>query len=130
MTREDFEKDLQAFLDDAAAENPKLRATYRFESAPRDWLPPTEVPSDHAIVLACQRALSTVRHQQAPAGVFPGTTDACWLQGILGIPTLPAFGPGMLERAHAADERISITALVDAVPIYESLIRDFCGGDA
>jgi acetylornithine deacetylase/succinyl-diaminopimelate desuccinylase-like protein len=130
MTREDLEKDLQAFLDDAAAENPKLRATYRFEIAPRDWLPPTEVPSDHAIVLACQRALSTVRHQQAPAGVFPGTTDACWLQGILGIPTLPAFGPGMLERAHAADERISITALVDAVPIYESLIRDFCGGDA
>jgi acetylornithine deacetylase/succinyl-diaminopimelate desuccinylase-like protein len=129
MTRDQFERDLTAFLEASSAVNPDLRASYRFETPPRDWLPPTEVPADHAIVRSCQRALMSIQGEQAPVGVFPGTTDACWLQGLLGIPTLPAFGPGMLDRAHAADERILISALEEAVPIYESLIRDFCGGD-
>lgn len=128
MERATFEDELQAFLDAAAHLDPPIESSFRFEEAPRDWLPPTAVDPGSEIVLACTRAVSGVLDRHVPTGVFPGTTDACWLQGMLGIPTLPAFGPGMLDRAHAADERVSIKSLRESVPIYESVIRDFCGG--
>ncbi len=124
MNREAFESELAEFL--KGFEKDGIHATARFELAPRDWLPPTEVAHDDPVVASCQRAASEVLGATLPLGAFPGTTDACWLQGMLGIPTLPAFGPGLLEYAHAADERVSITALEQAVPIYEALIRDFC----
>lgn len=124
MDRATFEQDLDDFLNELRANG--IEATARFERAPRDWLPPTEVSQDDPIVASCQRAAKEVLGAELPLGAFPGTTDACWLQGMLGIPTLPAFGPGLLEYAHAADERVSIAALEQSVPIYEALIRDFC----
>jgi len=124
MDREAFESELAEFLAGFAQDG--IRASARFEQAPRDWLPPTEVAHDDPIVASCQRAAKQVLGATLPLGAFPGTTDACWLQGILGIPTLPAFGPGLLEYAHAADERVSIASLEQAVPIYETLIRNFC----
>ena len=124
MNRETLESELNEFLAGFAQDG--IRASARFEPAPRDWLPPTEVAHDDPVVASCQQAASQVLGATLPLGTFPGTTDACWLQGMLGIPTLPAFGPGLLEYAHAADERVSITALEQAVPIYEALIRDYC----
>ena len=125
MDKDTFERELNEFLDSFAARG--IRASARFEDAPRDWLPPTEVAGDDPIVASCQRAVQRALGENLPLGVFPGTTDAAWLQGLLGIPTLPAFGPGLLEYAHAADERVSVQALEQSVPIYAELIRDFCG---
>lgn len=124
MDRSTFERELMEFL--AAFEPRGIRAKARFEDAPRDWLPPTQVEADDPVVESCQRAAQSVLGSDLPLGVFPGTTDAAWLQGLLGTPTLPAFGPGLLEYAHAADERVSVEALEKSVPIYASLIRDFC----
>ena len=49
-------------------------------------------------------------------------------QGLAGIPTLPGLGPGLLERAHTADERVSLHGLRQAVDVYGTLARDFCQG--
>ena len=57
--------------------------------------------------------------------VFPGTTDATFFPE----PTLPALGPGLLRRAHAADEWVSIAALERAVDLYAELTRRFCPGE-
>jgi acetylornithine deacetylase/succinyl-diaminopimelate desuccinylase-like protein len=124
MDKAIFEKELTGFLE--SFQERGIRATARFEEAPRDWLPPTEVSADDPVVASCQRAAAEVLGAPLPLGVFPGTTDAAWLQGMLGTPTLPAFGPGLLEYAHAADERVSVRSLEQSVPIYASLIRDFC----
>ena len=40
MERRRLEADLERFLDEARVERPGLRADYRFEPPPRDWLPP------------------------------------------------------------------------------------------
>src|SRR5919107_246622 len=89
-----------------------------FDQPPNDWLPATlVVPSDplvEAARAACQAILGT---DPAPA-VFPGTTDATWFDAVQGLPTLPALGPGLLRRAHAADEWVSITTVNQAVEIY------------
>lgn len=126
MDRDTFERELNAFVESYKSKG--IVASARFEQAPRDWLPPTEVSPSDPVVASCQYAASSILGTQLPLSAFPGTTDACWLQGILGIPTLPAFGPGLLEYAHAADERVSIQALRQSVPIYEALARDFCEG--
>ena len=61
-----------------------------------------------------------------PDSVFPGTTDATWLAAA--APTLPAWGPGLLSRAHAADEWVSIAALETSVALYRELAKEFCAG--
>jgi succinyl-diaminopimelate desuccinylase len=61
--------------------------------------------------------------------VFPGTTDATWFDALQGLPTLPALGPGLLRRAHSADEWVSITAVQRAVEIYTRLASAYCSGD-
>jgi acetylornithine deacetylase/succinyl-diaminopimelate desuccinylase-like protein len=129
MERWQLEADLERFLGEARAERPELRAEYRFEPAPRDWLPATEVPVNDPVVAAARTALEAVLHAAPPTGAFPGTTDACWLQGLAGIPTLPGLGPGLLERAHAADERVSLRGLRQAVDVYRALAIAYCEGD-
>jgi acetylornithine deacetylase/succinyl-diaminopimelate desuccinylase-like protein len=129
MGRSELETDLERFLDEARADRHGLRCEYHFEPPPRDWLPATEVPADAPIVGAARAALEAVLGTEPPTGAFPGATDACWLQGLAGIPTLPGLGPGLLERAHAADERVSLAALRQAVDVYRHLGSHFCQSD-
>jgi succinyl-diaminopimelate desuccinylase len=101
-----------------------------FDQPPNDWLPATlVVPGDplvEAARTACQAILGT---DPAPA-VFPGTTDATWFNAVQGLPTLPALGPGLLRRAHGADEWVSITAVRQAVELYTHLATAYCSEGA
>lgn len=128
MDRETFEAELGAFLEECRAERPTLRPTVRFEAPPRSWLPPTEVPEDHPLVPVSRDAMADVLGEPPPLGIFPGTTDAAWIQGLSGIPTLPACGPGLLSRAHGADEFVSIKALKQARHIYTRIATEYCAG--
>jgi acetylornithine deacetylase/succinyl-diaminopimelate desuccinylase-like protein len=49
---------------------------------------------------------------------------------VQGLPTLPALGPGLLRRAHAADEWVSIGAVRQAVELYTHLAAAYCSGGA
>jgi acetylornithine deacetylase/succinyl-diaminopimelate desuccinylase-like protein len=75
---------------------------------------------------ACRRVLGTV----PPPSVFPGTTDATFFAHEQGLPVLPALGPGLLRRAHAADEWVSIAAAERSAALYAALARDFCAAAA
>jgi acetylornithine deacetylase/succinyl-diaminopimelate desuccinylase-like protein len=74
--------------------------------------------------------LSGGSEYRPPSAVFPGTTDATWFDALQDLPTLPALGPGLLRRAHAADEWVSIQAVRQAVEIYTHLARAYCSTDA
>ena len=75
---------------------------------------------------ACQFVLGT----DPARAVFPGTTDATWFDAIQDLPTLPALGPGLLRRAHAADEWVSIMAVRQTVELYTDLASAYCSGGA
>jgi succinyl-diaminopimelate desuccinylase len=92
-----------------------------FDEPPNDWLPATLVEPGHPLARACASVLG----RDVPPSVFPGTTDATFFAE----PTLPALGPGLLRRAHAADEWVSIAALQRAVELYAELTRRFCPGE-
>jgi len=121
MAREQFEEDLLAFLADAAAEDPGLDAELDLEF----WVPATEIDAGHPLVSALRRASGAVLGEERPVGVFPGATDAAHLQLSAGIPTVAAFGPGFLPRAHAPNETVSVDGIVQAAEIYALAARDY-----
>jgi len=126
MERRRFEAELETWLEEKTNNIPGLRAHIEFEPDPGGWLPATEVPGDAPVVGATAEALNEVLGHVPPTAAFPGTTDAAWLQGVAGIPTLPAVGPGLLERAHRANEFVSLAALDEAPLIYAGIARRFC----
>lgn len=65
-----------------------------------------------------------------PESDYPATTDAAWLHGLAGIPTLPALGPGLLLHAHGADEYVDVAAVSRSVDVYAQLARAYCGASA
>jgi succinyl-diaminopimelate desuccinylase len=126
MERIQFEADLERWLDAKRGAIAELRARIDFEPGAKGWLPATEVGEDAPIARATKAALEEVFGSAPPPSVFPATTDAAWLQGLAGIPTLPAVGPGRLEHAHRADESLSLEALRASVGVYAAVIRRFC----
>lgn len=97
-----------------------------FDDPPLDWLAPTMVDPTSAIAVTARDACIAVLDTTPAWSVFPGTTDASWLGGELGVPTLPALGPGLLRRAHGPDEWVSVSAIRKTVDLYADLIRRFC----
>jgi len=83
---------------------------------PVDW-PASAIDEDEPIVTALAAAIEQVIGRRAEPGTFPGATEAHVLAG-LGVPTVPAFGPGLLESAHVPGESIAIDDVRTAVAIY------------
>jgi succinyl-diaminopimelate desuccinylase len=128
MSRALVERDLDRFLAAQMAANPRLRPRLCFDDPPRDWLPGTAVAREHPLARAAREACRTALGVVPADCVYPATTDAAWLQGLAGIPTLPALGPGLIVQAHGADEYVGIAALCRSVDLYTDLARAYCGG--
>jgi acetylornithine deacetylase/succinyl-diaminopimelate desuccinylase-like protein len=114
MTREELEEDLERFLRGAMDDDPQLRAELAFEI----FVPATEIDRDAPIVQALQAAAEIVLDEQPLLDAFPGATDASHIQGTAGIPTVAAFGPGLLPRAHAPNESLAIASVGQAAQLY------------
>jgi acetylornithine deacetylase len=114
MTREQFEADLQAFLETAMAEEPDLDAEYEIDI----WHPATEIAPDEPIVQALRSAAADVLAEEPELGAFPGATDATHFQLTAGIPTVAAFGPGFISRAHSPNESLPVRAIGEAARMY------------
>jgi acetylornithine deacetylase/succinyl-diaminopimelate desuccinylase-like protein len=99
-----------------------------FDAEPYAWLPATQVRTTHPLAVAAAAACREVLGRAPEFSVFPGTTDATWFAGARGWPVLPALGPGLLRRAHGADEWVSVSALRTAVELYSRLATEFCRG--
>jgi acetylornithine deacetylase len=124
MTRESVVEDIEAFLRDAATDDPELEAELDFEV----WVPASEIDPAHPLVHALQEASAVVLGDERPVGVFPGATDASHLQLTAGIPTVAAFGPGFLPRAHAPDESAPVEGIVQAAELYALAARRYLEG--
>jgi acetylornithine deacetylase/succinyl-diaminopimelate desuccinylase-like protein len=111
----------------AAATGADLAVEY--DLAPNDWLPASAVPADHPVAVAARTACRSVLGATPPFAVFPGTTDATWFDAGQGLPTLPALGPGLLRRAHGADEWVSVDAVRRSVDLYTALATEFCASE-
>jgi acetylornithine deacetylase/succinyl-diaminopimelate desuccinylase-like protein len=114
MDREQVVADIEAFLADARAQDPELDAELVLDV----WVPPTELDRGHPVVAALRAASRRVLGEAPPLGAFPGVTDAAQFQLTAGIPTVAAFGPGLLPRAHSPNERLDVEGAAKASRIY------------
>jgi acetylornithine deacetylase len=121
MAREELIEDVEALLRDAAAEDPELDAELEFEL----WHPATEIDPAHPLVAALREASGVVLGEERPVGVFPGATDAPHFELTAGIPTVAAFGPGFLPRAHAPNESAPVAGILQAAELYALAARRF-----
>lgn len=125
MTLESLRDDLDAFLAAARREDPELDAELIVDG----WFPATEIPSDHPLVQAVQNAAMTVLGRVPPLAAFPGATDSTYFQLGAGIPTIPAFGPGLLPRAHSPNECLAIGSIGEAAKMYALSAQTFLARD-
>lgn len=114
MTCASVAADVQRFMDEATAAHPGLDVTFEITH----WLDPCQIDAEHPVVAALLEASAEVLGAAPPLGVFPGGTDAPSFQLTAGIPTVPAFGPGLLVSAHRPNEAISIAGIEQATRIY------------
>lgn len=114
MTAAEIEEDVRAFISAAEADEPNLHTDFEFLS----WTPSAEIERGHPIVRALQAASQEVLGATPPLAIFPGGTDAPFFSGLAGIPTVPAFGPGLLTSAHMPNEAISTKSIIEAARIY------------
>jgi acetylornithine deacetylase/succinyl-diaminopimelate desuccinylase-like protein len=129
MGREEIDEAFVALAERVSDENGgDLRI--EFDEPPNDWLPATLVAPGNPLVGAAREACRAVLGTDPAQAVFPGTTDATWFDAVQGLPALPALGPGLLRRAHAADEWVSIAAVRQAVELYTRLASAYCSGGA
>lgn len=118
MSQEQIRYDIEAFLAKLRDEDPCLEVDFEFEPLPLGWIEPVVVSEKHAFVKALANTSEKVLGRTPKMGAFPAWTDARFFQHEAGIPTIPAFGPGVLTVTHAPNERVSVRSLIEASRIY------------
>lgn len=117
MTCEGVKRDLEEFLAELRREDPELKVELEIKGEGREqewkWL-----RSDEPFVGILQKASERVLGRRPPPGGFPAFTDAYWFHSYAGIPSIPAFGPGLLPLAHGANEYVSTEGIIQASMIY------------
>jgi acetylornithine deacetylase len=114
MTEAEMRADLQRFLDKIMAEDSDLRAELAFEI----WVPATEISPSEPVVQVLLAAAESVLGTRPSLDAFPGATDAPHFQLTAGIPTVAAFGPGLLPAAHSPNESLAASSAAVAARIY------------
>lgn len=118
MTRKGTERDIERFLDRLRAEDPDLDVELEIEEPPLGWKDAFEVSPSEPFLEVLLASADDVLGFRPPFGTLPGWTDSIWYQGRAGIPTIPAFGPGMTLHAHSPNESVTVDSLVRAGQIY------------
>ena len=118
MTQHALLEDINSALGQMGTATVGVDVSVALAPPPLAWIEPTELAPEHPAVLACAHAARNVLGSAPPLAAFPGGTDASAFQGLGDIPTVSAFGPGMLPLAHSANEWVSARSLIQASQMY------------
>ncbi len=116
VEQKDAEADVREAVESAAREL-GIDARLRFPDSGLRWVGPSSVTPHELVVRCAQDSWTDVFGCSPSLAGFPGGTDARVLSD-LGVPSLPALGPGALIRAHAPDEYVETEELVAAFRLY------------
>ena len=124
MTPKGVEEDIQKFLEKLKEEDPELNMELQMYSRGQslEW---KYLKGDEAIIGCLQEACEQVLGKRLPLVACPGYTDAYWFHSFSGIPTVPAFGPGLLPLAHRPNEWVSLEAVVQSSQLYALTALNF-----
>jgi succinyl-diaminopimelate desuccinylase len=86
------------------------------------FVPPSSTDASAPIVTAAEEAATAVLGEPVRAAGFTATCDMTYLVNHAKIPTI-ILGPDGIERAHQANECISIEQMALAVEVYLKTIE-------
>jgi succinyl-diaminopimelate desuccinylase len=110
------ERELRAFLADAARAIPKCRISVRKVSENH----PSHASPEHPFARALARHVARERRCRPVFGCSTGFNDMQFFTQVLKVPTL-GYGPGG-RACHAVDERAALKELLASARIYAGLI--------
>lgn len=122
-TPESAQADVEAFLAGLEREDPDLRTELEVVGGS----PPFEIDPGHPFVQHLRAAGEQVLDRRLPLGTFPGYSDAHQFYWHNNIPTVPAYGPGMLPLAHTPNEWVNTEDIVRAAKIYALAALSYLG---
>lgn len=116
MTLAALQAEVETFLETLRREDAELQVSAAWHPV-LTWHSPCAIDPGHPLVTAAAGAAQTVLGHEVPLGVMPAFTDATNWSGA-GIPSIPAFGPGLLTLAHRPNEYVKVAEVVEASQIY------------
>ncbi len=122
MNPKEVECEVDGFLNKLRKRDPELE----IEMQVKAYYEPVEISPEDPIVNSTMKAAEKVLKFKPRTAGFPATDDASFfIRG--GIPTIPAFGPGLLTCAHKPNETVKIKDVIDATKIYSLTALDYLG---
>ena len=125
-TAEEIRAEVEAHLAHTFDADPWLRE-HRPELRWVHHWPPYAQPVEHPICQTVAEAYRTALDRPATFAGFPAVDDATWLERG-GVPAI-SFGPGNVMMAHAVDEYVPISELMEACKVYALTAMAWCGVD-
>ena len=107
------------------SEHPGVRAEIVTDELLAGGVEALWVESDSPIASACRAAAATTLGTAPPDGIYPAGTDSFFIQGIAGVPTIPALGPGRLQQAHQPNEFVSLESLEAAPTLLVAAVENY-----
>jgi succinyl-diaminopimelate desuccinylase len=126
LLEEGFEStkaEIEALVARAAAET----AGVRFELRDLMVVHPTRTPDDSPVIAALDAAIRRVLGRAPELIASPGTYDHKHVARIAKVPHCVAYGPGVLDLAHQADEWCAIDDLIAATKVIALATLDLMG---
>jgi acetylornithine deacetylase len=117
------EADVAAHLNAAVADDPWF-SEHPLVFTWTDDIVPAEIPADHPLVKTALASAKRVGRSGAPAGLDSWHDAATFTRA--GTPTF-SFGPDGIATAHAADEHVSLSGLLDYVAAVALVATRWCG---
>jgi acetylornithine deacetylase/succinyl-diaminopimelate desuccinylase-like protein len=124
-----IEKGLSEFMAIFLAARPDIKLDVEFEEPPHNWLGGVDITENEPIVKAALVAAESVLPERPSVIGYPATTDARLFIERLGIPTIAAFGPGIITAAHSPNEHVSVESIINAAKIYALMAISFLSND-
>ena len=85
-----------------------------------------EVPENHELVKILKTNYKQCTSEEAKVEMSPWATDGGYLTNFANTPAI-IFGPGPTEKAHFANEYVSINQLQTATEVITKTIASWCG---
>jgi acetylornithine deacetylase/succinyl-diaminopimelate desuccinylase family protein len=119
LTLDSVVEDINGFLAGLMSKDEELVAELVLEDPAIRWAPAATIRPDHPLVTSCLQAAREIVGVQPRLGGMPfGTEAAFYKRAGLRTQIIPAFGPGLIELAHRADEYVNIKAVLDGAKLF------------
>jgi len=119
ISRDILFNEIKRFIQRLKKEDKNLHIEIKKEiPANKETLNYPYVRGDEPFVRFIRESCQKVLGYSPSLDLFPGGTDASVFQEIKGIPTISAFGPGILKVCHQPNEYVYIDDIIKATKMY------------